>query len=145
MKMWDDTHVDRLILPEYRKKIGMIGRCKRRIFSKISIDYLLVQLRSSYRENDWANKSGINVGQLYAYRQFTKYMTIEEKRNPQILSNNRIEDLSNLSRVDSFHIRTLFQIFYMRYRMSGFRNMDLEKSLLSSLHRIPSDVRNTTD
>lgn len=135
MQKWDDTHVDRLIVPEHRKKIGMIGSIKRRVFANISIDYLLIRLAISYREDDWANESGISDGQLYAYQQFTKYMTIEEKRNPQRLSNNRIEELSSLSRVDPFHITTLFDIFYMRYRKSGFRDISLEKSFLSSLGR----------
>lgn len=32
-------------------------------------------------DEDWANEIGISDGQLYAYQQFTNYMTIEE--NPE--------------------------------------------------------------
>lgn len=139
--MWDDRNPDSMVVPGHPNRVGMIGQVKRGMFSKLSIDSLLVQLRASYSKNDWTGESGISEEQLQAYQQFTKYMSIEEKRNPQRLSKIRIEELSQSSRINSFQIRTLFEIFYMRYRKSGFRDKSLERIFLKSLQRYPLGVQ----
>lgn len=120
------------------EEIGLIGKIKKFIFSKITMDFLLIQLRGSFRESDYFTDkcSGINNEQLYIYRAMTEHMTSEEKRNPQYINESRLEELSQKSQVNSYHIQTLIVIFNMRYRMDGFRNLSIEQEMLGTLHHI---------
>lgn len=116
---------------------GIVEIVKRFLYTWMNIDYMLMSLTVSHREKHWFNENyrGISEEQLIWFRHFTKFMTIEEKRNPQWLSEERILELAEMSGVHEYHISILVSIFHLRYRSNTIYYIPIQTLLLKYLHR----------
>lgn len=122
-----------IVLPELDKP-SFIGKTRRNIFKWMTIDSLLFSLRASYRESWWIRVKGIDDDQVYAYRLFTKFMTKDEKYNPQRMTLARVDELSRLSKICSNDIHSLIVLFHMRYRSNYLKNRRVENFILDTLY-----------
>lgn len=120
------------IIPELENP-NFLGKIRRNIFRWMTINNFLFLLRASYRECFGLRIKGIDEDQLSFYLLFTKYMTTDEKYNPQRMTYDRVDQLSKLSKIDSYVITSLIYLFYKRYRSNKRISRRLEDFILESL------------
>ncbi|WP_103109481.1 hypothetical protein [Brevibacillus reuszeri] len=132
---WKVIDPDDTVFPQTR----FLGKLKKIIFGLVTMDFLLISLRGSYRETGWISDDyrGIDNDMFHMFQQLTKHMSREEQLNPQKIAFARVEELSILSGISSHQIKNLIELFYLRYRSNYLRDHIVERATLRLLHHSP--------